>query len=191
MLSWIWGGMMALGIGYGFFTGRGGVSAQSVQEAVLLVFKMAGGFMLWNGLFEIVAQSGAARGIARGMKPVLKKLFKGVEKEESLTAITMNLTMNMLGLGNAATPMGLKAMESLREESACGDVASPAMCMFLVINASSLQLLPTTVISLRQAAGSAAPESIVLPTLCATAASTLVGILACKAFEKAEKHPWK
>ena len=191
MLNWIWGGMLVLGMLYGLMTGRGSVPNESMQEAVALIIKMAGGFMLWNGLFEIVEQSGAVKGIARVMRPVLKKLFKGIRKEESIVAITLNLTMNMLGLGNAATPMGLRAMEKLKSESAYGDAASPAMCMFLVINASSIQLLPTTVITLRQAAGSIAPESIIFPTLCATAVSTIVGVFMCKMFERGETKRWK
>ena len=91
----------------------------------------------------------------------------------------MNMTANLLGLGNAATPMGLRAMRLLAEEESAGDAATDAMCMFLVINASSLQLFPSTVISLRAAAGSASPASIVLPSLFSTAISTAVGVLAC------------
>ena len=90
----------------------------------------------------------------------------------------------MLGLGNAATPAGLRAMRLLRDEERAGDAATDAMCMFLVLNASSLQLFPSTVVSLRAAAGAANPASIVLPTLCATAVSTLTGGLACAALAR-------
>ncbi len=195
MLNWIWGIMVLMGILYGLICGNAGVLSagmmDSAGDAVTLIIKMAGGFMLWNGLFEILEQSGAAKAIAGAMKPILGKLFRGVKTEESMTAMTMNLTMNMLGLGNAATPMGLRAMESLQRESDYGDSTSPAMCMFLVINASSIQLLPTTVLTLRRAAGSFMPEAVIWPTLCATAVSTLAGIFFCKLFEKGDKRLWK
>lgn len=188
MISVVWGVMVVSGLLYGMIAGNPAAMTSAMMdgagEALALVLKMAGGFMLWNGMFEILKQAGIAEKLARAIKPLFGKLFPEIRQDETISLMTMNLTMNMLGLGNAATPMGLNAMKKMREEMPGGDTASNAMCMFLVINASSIQLIPTTIMTLRQAAGSTAPEAILLPTLAATAASTITGILMCLILKK-------
>ena len=133
----------------------------------------------------ILDRSGAVEALTRLVRPLLTRLFPNVG-DDARHAIAMNLTTNMLGLGNAATPMGLEAMRRMGETSH-SEAATDAMCMFLVINASSVQLFPTTVVALRAAAGSANPASIVLPTLVASALSTLTGIFVCLLLKRLQR----
>ena len=187
MMNGIWGAMVLLSLLFGMFGGfveqLNDSMIQGAMEAVSLVLKMAGGFALWCGLMEILQRCGAVEALTKWIHPVLKRLFPDVRGEEAFQSITMNLTANMLGLGNAATPMGVRAMSLMAQESGDKTVASRAMCMFLVLNASSVQFFPSTVITLRAAMGSANPGAVILPTLVATLASTVVGITACLIFE--------
>lgn len=188
MMNTIWAALCFVGLCWGMINGRSAALTEAalsaVQDAVQLAIKLTGGFALWSGMLRIVEESGAIHGLTRWLSPVLKKLFPDVTDENpAREAMAMNMAANMLGLGNAATPMGLRAVHLLSDQQG-GDVATDAMCMFLVINASSLQLFPTTVIALRAAAGSVAPASILLPTLASTALSTATGILACLLFSK-------
>lgn len=150
------------------------------EEGLETAFSLAGGFAFFCGMMEILFRAGAVDWLARKSAPFLRILFGKSLPDEALSPVAMNLAANMLGLGNAATPMGVRAAQCM----AGGDAASNALCLFLVINASSVQLTPTTVIALRAAAGSAAPGCILFPTLLSTLASTLVGIAACKIMEK-------
>jgi len=194
MMNMIWAVMCFAGLMLGMVRGRGAELSQaalsSVLDAVQLSIKLAGGFALWSGMLMIVERSGAIRAMTRLLSPLLKGLFPGVpEKHPAREAMAMNMAANMLGLGNAATPMGLRAMGLLQEARGVGDrlpgdTATDAMCMFLVINASSLQLFPSSVIALRAAAGSALPGAIVVPSLISTAVSTLVGVGACLLLRK-------
>jgi len=165
-----------------------GTLLRAAMDAVSLAIKLAGGFAFWNGLIAILEDSGLARSFARVLGRPLARLFPGVPMTgEAGQAITMNLTANLLGLGNAATPAGLRAMRLLGEGANDG-IATDTMCMFLVLNASSIQLLPSSVIALRAAAGSSAPASILLPTLLATAASTAVGVAVCSLLARRGRH---
>ena len=183
MLQIMFGGMTGLSLLYSLLTGRGntGVSAllQGADSAVQAVLSMAGGFAFFCGLIRILEKAGAVRFLSRLLSPFLKKLLGPSLPDSALDYVTMNFTANMLGLGNAATPMGVEAAKRM----AAGSTASNALCLFLVINASSVQLLPSTVIALRAAAGSQAPGAIIFPTLLATFLSTLAGILSCKLME--------
>ena len=180
MMNGIWAVLVVGGGLSALWAGRAGDMTQAVIDAVNLCIRMAGGFTLFTGLLEIVRESGAMRGLQRLLARPMARLFPGVDPQgEAAQAMSVNIAANMLGLGNAATPMGIRAMEA-RGRERHGDAATDAMCMFMVLNASSVQLFPTSVVALRSAAGSADPASIVLPTLLATGASTLVGILACK-----------
>ena len=181
--------MCCAGIVWGLAAGRAAAVGQAAlasgMEAAALSIRLAGGFALWCGMLRILEEAGASGAFARALAPLLKRLFPTLsERSPARAAIAENFAANMLGLGNAATPAGLRAMRLLREEERVGDAATDAMCMFLVLNASSLQLFPSTVVSLRAAAGSADPASIVLPTLCATAVSTLTGGAACAALAR-------
>ncbi|MCL2544775.1 MAG: hypothetical protein FWE77_02520 [Clostridia bacterium] len=192
MMNFAWAALAIAGIVFATVTSAGdeasGTLLRAAMEAVSLALRLAGGFAFWNGLIAILEDSGLARSLARSLAKPLARLFPGVPMAgEAGQAMAMNLVANLLGLGNAATPEGLKAMRLLGKEKQDG-VATDAMCMFLVINASSVQLLPTSVIALRAAAGSAAPASILLPTLLATAVSTAVGIAACTLLAGRGRH---
>lgn len=180
-MNWIWAGIAVVGVVWGLATGRQGLLTQGViqaaMDAVGLCVKLAGGFALWTGLLSILENGGAMESFARFAQPLMARLFPGAGLP-ARQSIAMNLTANMLGLGNAATPQGLEAMRRMGEESG-SDTVTDAMCMFLVINASSVQLFPTTVIAMRAAAGSGSAASIVIATLISTAVSTVAAIAAC------------
>jgi spore maturation protein A len=192
VMNWIWSAILLAGIGFSLGAASGaeasGVLMNAAMDAVALCVRLAGGFAFWSGLMAILEDSGAARALTRALRGALRRLFPGVPMEgEAGRAMAMNLAANMLGLGNAATPMGVRAMRLLGREAADG-AATDAMCMFLVINASSIQLIPSSVIAVRAAAGSRAPASILLPTLAATAVSTLVGVAACALLAGRRRH---
>ena len=178
---------------FGLCTGRAGSVLPAMLEgtgsAIRLAVQLAAAYGVWMGLLAVAREAGILRKAADFMQPVIRKLFPGCRTKGPLgETIATNFAANMLGMGNAATPAGLTAMRLLREE-APGDAATDAMCMFLIINTSSLELLPTTVLSLRQAAGSAQPAAILLPTLVATTCSTLAGILLALGFRRLWRAP--
>ena len=157
------------------------ISASS--SALTLSIELCGVYAVWLGILELVDKSGLSEKLAKILRPLIKKLFK-TKDEETEKTIALNLSANMLGLGNASTPMGIKAMQKLDT----GDkVASASMIMLIVINATSIQLLPTTVIGLREAAGSSSASDIILPTLLSTIVTTLVGIILALLCEKIRK----
>ena len=142
-------------------------------QAVQLMLTLAGGYMVWCGLMEILSQSGAVRAVSRAMeKPVYLLLGKDAQKEEVREQVCLNLAANLLGLGNAATPAGLSGMQRMAEGSENG-VLTRGMRVFLLINACSLQLMPTTVLALRASLGSADPGDIVLPALLGSLSSAV------------------
>ena len=185
MLQWIFGGMMGLSMAWGAVNGSGGEVASAMlkaaEEAVGTAISLAGAYAFFCGMLNIVRRAGAAERLGAALSPALRRLFGEGLPVEALEPVTMNLTANLLGLGNAATPMGIEAAKRMGKGM---ETASAALCLFLVINASSVQLLPTTVIALRAAAGAVNPAGITLPTLAATAVSTAVGILCCKCAER-------
>jgi spore maturation protein A len=191
MMNVIWGGMIVLALLFGLFGGiveqLNDSMIQGAVEAVSIILKMAGGFAVWCGLMEVLKRIGAVERLTKLLRPVLNFLFLDIKRQDTLRSITMNLSANMLGLGNAATPMGVKAMGLLSEENGSLETASKAMCMFLVLNASSVQLFPGTVMTLRMVMGSSNPGAVILPTLIATAASAASGILCCLLFQRRGK----
>jgi spore maturation protein A len=149
-------------------------------RGVALALELAAAYGLWMGFLEVARKAGLLRGLARLLSPVIRWLFPGVDPAGPAgEAVATNLSANMLGMGNAATPAGLAAMKhlakSMREQA-----ATDAMCAFLVINCSSVQLYPATVVALRQAAGAAHPADIVVPALLATICSTAAGVAAVR-----------
>ncbi len=152
-------------------------------SALELCIELCAVYVVWLGFIELVDASGLSKKLAKLLKPLIKKVFK-VDNEEIEKIIALNISANMLGVGNAATPMGIKAMKSLDDGSG---KANFAMIMLLVINATSIQLLPTTVIGLRSSAGSENPADIILPTLIVTFITTILGIIFCHAIEKMRK----
>lgn len=179
MAGGIWAGMMLLSLIHAALTGQveatGKAAVDGARRAAETALLLAGAAGFFSGIMGLLRAAGAADAMRRLLKKRLGFLFPGAN-DQAMEAIAMNLSANMLGLGNAATPAGLEAMRHLPLD-ADGKSASHAMCMFIIINASSIQLIPATVLSLRAAAGSASPGSILLPTLLATSLSTAVGIL--------------
>ncbi len=153
--------------------------------AVELAIGLIGIMALWLGLMKIAEEAGLVAMFAKALKPVTTKLFPDVPPEHpAMGAMIMNISANMLGLGNAATPLGLKAMEELNKLNKKLGTATNAMATFLVINTSNVQLIPATVIAIRAAAGSANPTEIIGPVIAATAINLTVGITTCKILER-------
>ena len=156
------------------------------SDAIQLVLRLTGGFMLFGGMIHLLEESGVMGGLVRLLRRPLRWLFSDRLEEDAMEAITENLAANMLGVSNAATPMGIRAAKALNSER--HSAPSAALCLFLVINATSVQLLPTSVLTLRYAAGSAMPEVIIWPSLIASAVSTALGVTLCKVIEKRRKR---
>lgn len=189
----LWGGMILIGIAYGALNGTmqevTDAALASSKEAVTLCITMAGVMSLWVGLMEIARESGIIEGLTRRLQPFIRFMFPGIpEGHPAQEHVSVNIIANFLGLGWAATPAGLRAMEMLRELNKenckkCGgspSVASNEMCTFLILNISSLQLIPVNVIAYRSQYGSVSPTAIVGPGIVATAVSTGVAIIFCK-----------
>lgn len=154
---------------------------QGAEDAITLAIGLAGILALWMGLLRIADDAGLTRKLAALLRPLLRRLFPEVPKDHAaLDSMALNVSANMLGLGNAATPLGLRAMEQLQSLNDRPKVATDAMILFLVINTSSVQLIPATVIALRAANDAPAPAGVVGPTLLATLVSTVVGVATAK-----------
>lgn len=168
-------------------TGRGPAVAAAAVEgasaAVELALSIAGMLCLWTGVMEVMRQSGLADKLSRLLSPVLRRLFpQAAQDPHTMDAISANVSANLLGLGSAATPLGLEAARGLARRSP--GVASDSLCMLVVCNTASIQLIPTTVASVRAAQGCAAPFDILPAVWLASALSVGVGILACKLFAR-------
>lgn len=146
-------------------------------EAITLVLKLAGIICFWNGLMAIAEKSGLTNIICKILKPVLKLLFPNLKDEKAKNAISMNITANFLGLGNAATPLGLEAMKRLQENSFKKDTATDEMVRFVVLNSAALHLVPTTVALLRHEYGSSNPMEILIPSIFTSFLSVSIGVL--------------
>lgn len=186
-MAWIWTGMAVLSILCGLATGRGDLVAaaavEGAQAAVELCVSIAGMLCLWTGVMEIMRRSGLAEGLSRLLRPVLSALFPQVSGDRGvMDSISANVSANLLGLGNAATPLGIEAVRRMERKNP--GTASDAMCMLVVCNTASIQLIPTTVASVRAAAGSSSPFDILPAVWLASALSVGVGITACKLFAR-------
>lgn len=162
-------------------------SFDSAKNAVTLAIGLIGPMALWLGIMKVAEAGGLMKIIARAMRPLMIRLFPDVPAEHpAMSAMIMNMAANALGLGNAATPMGIKAMQELEKLSAEKGTATNAMCLFLAINTSSVTLLPLGVITVRAAANATSPSAILIPSLIATFCSTLVAIFVSKLLSKKE-----
>ncbi len=167
--------------------GIAAAGASDAAAAVTLAIGLVGMLALWLGLLRVAEEAGLLALLGRAVRPLMSRLFPEVPQDHpAMSAMVLNVAANILGLGNAATPLGLKAMEELQTLNPRKDTATDAMVLFLVINASSVQLIPATVIALRAAGGAADPASIVGPTLLATTVSTVVGIATAKLLSRAK-----
>ena len=191
MLNFLWAGMILLGVCYGTITGNiaevGEGALEATKEAISLCITMLGAVAFWVGLMEIAKESGLIEKWRSGLKPLLKFLFPRLDMEgEAASYIATNIIANILGLGWACTPAGLKAMEALCEveKKRVGvdnlSYASKEMCTFLILNISSLQLIPVNMIVYRTQYGSVEPTAIIAPAIVATMCSTLAGIIFAK-----------
>lgn len=186
MLNYLWGGMILIAVVYGTITGNvqavGNAALDSSKEAVELCITMLGVMALWTGVMQIAEASGLTKKLIRLLRPVLHFLFPEIPEDSKANSyIASNMIANFLGLGWAATPFGLKAMEELQKlnvaQGGKREVASRAMCTFLIINISSLQLIPVNIIAYRSQYGSVNPAGIVGPAILATLASTVAAVV--------------
>ena len=182
-MSLLWTGMVAVAILCGLATGRGPEVASAAMEgaraAVDLCVSIAGMLCLWSGVMEVMRRSGLSEQLSRLLRPVLGRLFPEAAGERRIMdALAANVSANLLGLGNAATPLGIEAARGLAKRSP--GTANDALCMLIVCNTASIQLIPTTVAAVRASAGSAAPFDILPAVWLASALSVCTGILACK-----------
>ncbi|MBT3179899.1 MAG: nucleoside recognition protein [Candidatus Marinimicrobia bacterium] len=189
MLNYIWFGMMFIGVVVGTYTGNIDAVTQAAIDmakvAVNLAIGLIGIMALWLGIMKIAEESGLIRIIAKGLRPLTIRLFPDVpEDHPAIGSIVLNMAANILGLGNAATPLGLKAMEELQELNPNKETATNAMAMFLALNTSSVQLiLPATVVALMGSYSS----QIFITTIIATAMSTVAAVVAVKFLEKRKR----
>ena len=189
MINYIWFAMIFFGIIFALLTGNGDKITEAIvlgsESTVSFLIELLGIMCFWCGVMKIAEKSGLTAQIARILKPLLKKLFKeAATDEKALGAIVMNLTANMMGLSNAATPFGIKAMEEMDRLNKKSSVASNDMALFLVMNAACIQLVPTTVISIRAAANSVNPGIIILPAIISTTIAAIVGVVCCKILQR-------
>lgn len=189
MINYIWFIMVFFGVITGLITGNGeGMSKAiltSIDSTVTFIISLVGLMCFWCGVMKVAEKSGFTEKLAKLLRPILKLIFKEAAKDEkALGAIVMNITANMMGLGNAATPFGIKAMEEMDRLNVEKGRASNDMALFLVLNAACIQLVPSTVISIRAAAGSTNPGIIILPAILSTTIAAIVGVICCKILQK-------
>lgn len=184
-MNYIWVFMIIISYAFSFFAGTTDVVTASVfdgcESAVNLTLSLLGMMCLWTGILEIAEHAGLVKKVQRFLSPVIGWLFPSIHKDSEVAgAISMSMTANLLGLANAATPLGLAAMKKLEKRNLVKDTASDEMCMFVVINTASITLIPTTLLTLRASFNSIAPFEIIVPVWIASVASILSGVLCAK-----------
>ena len=154
---------------------------ESTSDAINLAISLLGTICLWNGIMQIASETSVIEKLTKILNPVVNFLFPKLKNNTKIKKeISMNMIANILGLGNAATPLGLKAMQSMQEENSTKDTLTDSMMMFIVLNTASIQLIPTTVIAIRNSLGSKNPTSIVFPVWIATIVAAIAGITVTK-----------
>ena len=189
MMNILWSVLVLISIAFSIMHATVADTAVAVfsaaQEAVELTLKMLGMFCFWDGIMEIAQRGGVTDCIQKMLSPLLNILFPNHKNNASVkSAIAMNMTANILGLGNAATPLGLEAMRRLKSNERCKDMATNDMIRFVVLNTASIRLIPTTVAMLRFEAGSLAPMEILPVSAIVSLLSCSVGLLICRAAER-------
>lgn len=185
MMNYIWSGMIVLAIIFAVCSGNTQAVSDAVfsaaDEAVTVTLKMLGMFCLWGGLMRVAQQAGLTDRFAKLLSPLLNRLFPGIRNDATAkSAVSMNITANLFGLGNAATPLGIEAMRRLKRHAPFQDTASNDMILFVVLNSACIRLIPTTVAMLRHDSGSHAPMEILPATLCVSFLSCAGAILLTK-----------
>ena len=182
MVNYFWFALIGISTVVGVINGRVDLLNQAIinsaKEAVEIAIGLVGIMSLWLGIMKIAERAGLNKALSRVLSPILRPLFGGLDKNgQAMGAIIMNLSANMLGLGNAATPMGIKAMEELEKQNPNKGTASDAMCMFLVLNTECIQIIPTTMIAVRAAEGSKNPAAIFMPILVSSVLATVISVI--------------
>ncbi|MDO4316107.1 MAG: spore maturation protein A [Oscillospiraceae bacterium] len=182
-MAWVWSGMVVLSLIFGILTGNldavANAALEGARSAIDLSVSMAGILCLWSGVMEIMNVCGLSAGLARAFRPLLRRLLPNAcRDEETLAAVSANVSANLLGLGNAATPLGIRAAR--RMARGCGGVASDELCLLVVLNTASIQLLPATIASVRAAAGCQTPFDILPAVWLASVLSVAAGLLAAR-----------
>lgn len=195
MVGYIWAGLIGVGILYSLLSGNISVINDSIltnaNEALDLILNLLPIIVLWTGILKIAEESGLLDKFAKLLSPLLSKLFPDIPKNnKALGYISSNIAANMLGLGSAATPAGLKAMNELQKINPVKDTASTPMITFLVLNTAGVTLIPTTILALRVAYNSHSPGEIILPAILATACSSVAG-LTLDYFIRKRNNKWK
>lgn len=186
-MAWVWTGMVTLSLVFGLLSGNldavANAALEGARSAIELSLAMAGVLCLWSGVMEIMNACGLSAGLARLFRPVLRRLLPNACRDpETLAAVSANVSANLLGLGNAATPLGIRAAR--RMAKGCGGAASDELCRLVVLNTASIQLIPATIASVRAAAGCAAPFDILPAVWLASALSVSAGLLAAWALSR-------
>lgn len=188
MINKIWFFMIAASIAFAATNGKMELLSKeifiSLKSSLELTLGLLGSMMLWCGVLKVAEKSGMVKKLGILISPIIEIVFHDIpRKSEAIGAMVMNITSNMLGLGNAATPTGLKAIKELQKLNNDKSTATNAMCRFLVINSAPICIIPSTVISIRAALGSQNPGSIILPSIFSSFVAIVVGIICCKVFE--------
>lgn len=192
MLNTLWPIFIIISFIYAIITGNIDKINQSIfksaEDAVNLSITFLGTICMWNGIMQIASKTTLIEKIRKILKPIMKILFPELKKDDTAyNEISMNMVANIMGLGNAATPLGLKAMKSLQKENNKKDTLSNSMIMFIVINTASLQIIPTTVIAIRNSLGSTNSTAMIIPVWISSIIAFVSAVCACKLFIKYKK----
>lgn len=185
----LWFGLIFFGLLFSFINQKPetvtNVLFFDLEKSVVLILNLIPIMAFWTGLMRIVEKTNILNKLTYLLKPLIKYLFKDVQNDiKAVNAILMTLAANLFGIGNSATAFGIIAMQEMQKSNKRKHIANNAMCMFLIINVSSIQLIPLNVIKLRADSGSIAPSEIMVPTLIVTAFSTIIAVLFAKYFER-------
>ena len=199
MLNIVWPIFIIISFSYAIFSGNlenlNNSIFESTNSAIKLSIDLLGSMCLWSGIMQIASKTTLIENLTKLLSPLLNFLFPKLKENKKIKKeVSMNIIANILGLGNAATPLGLKAMKSMQEENKNKETLSDTMMMFIVINTASIQLIPTTVIAIRNSLGSQNPTSIIFPTWISTIIAAVIGITVTKIIIKltrGEKNKWK
>ena len=192
MLNIVWPIFIILSFIYAIFSGNlddlNSSIFSSAEEAINLCISLLGTVCLWNGIMQVASTTTLISKLSSLLKPIMKFLFPDIKEDSKIfEEISMNVIANILGLGNAATPLGLRAMKSMQEENLDKKVLTDSMATFIVLNTASIQIIPTTVIAIRSSLGSTNPTGIIFPVWIATICAAIAGITATKIFIKMGK----
>lgn len=184
MIDFVWLFLLLSGAIFGMATGQGGAVSEAIisgaGDGVQITLGLAGMFCLWSGLVEVASRAGIMKWLSQLMWPIIRLLMPGLPKDcDAVQAMSMNIVANLLGVGNAATPLGIRAIKELQIQERTGVAASHNMIMFLLLNVAGLQLVPTMVLSIRQSAGAAVASSVLPQIWLAQVISLIAGVIAC------------